>query len=86
MATKLDREVSYIKELLPIRSHSSLVTRSCEITWQTKNVLSQLRMLMVTKLDREVNFHAELPPIILLDLSITLCEVMRQIKIYLHVH
>ena len=35
MATKVDRMVTYLEELLPIKSHDPLITCSCKITWQT---------------------------------------------------
>ena len=42
MTTKLDRVVTYHKGLPPIKSHDPLITRSCEITWQTKNVSTKI--------------------------------------------
>ena len=42
MANKLDRMVTYLDGLLPIKSHDSWITWSCEITRQTKSSISPL--------------------------------------------
>ena len=40
MATKLSMVITYHKGLPPIKSHDPLIMWSCEITWQTKNIIS----------------------------------------------
>ena len=42
MATKRGRKVTYVDGLQPITSHGSLITWSCEITWQPKIIISPL--------------------------------------------
>ena len=42
MSTKLTKEVTYHERLLPIKSHDLLVMWSCDITWQTKTIISPL--------------------------------------------
>ena len=42
MVTKLGRMVTYIDGLLPIKPHDPLITWSCKIMWQTKNIISLL--------------------------------------------
>ena len=54
MATKLGRVVIYHKGLLPVKSHYLLVTRPCEITWQTEAIISPLTMSINNKLERMV--------------------------------
>ena len=43
MTTKLGRMVAHLDGLLPIKSHDSLMTWSCDITWQAKTIISPLR-------------------------------------------
>ena len=51
MDTRISRVVIYNKGLIPIKSHDPLITWSCEITWQTKIIITQLtEWFMVTKL------------------------------------
>ena len=51
MDTRISRVVIYHKGLIPIKSHDPLITWSCEITWQTKIIITQLtEWFMVTKL------------------------------------
>ena len=42
MATRLGRMVTYLRRLLPIKSHDPLNTWSCKIAWQTKIIISPL--------------------------------------------
>ena len=42
MATKLVRMLTYLDDLLPIKSHDPLIMWSCKIPWQTKIILSSL--------------------------------------------
>ena len=42
MTTKLSRMIAHLDELLPIKSHDSLITWSCDITWQDKVITSPL--------------------------------------------
>ena len=42
MAIKLGRMVTYLDLLLPIKSNDHVFTWFCEITWQTKNIVSPL--------------------------------------------
>ena len=42
MTTIFGRMVTYLNGLLPINSHDPLITWPCEITWQTKTIISQL--------------------------------------------
>ena len=63
LATRLGRMVPYLKRLPPIKLLNPLVTRSCLITWQTKNIIYLLlQNLQATKLDRVVTYYEELPP------------------------
>ena len=39
---KPDRMITYLDEFLPIKLHHPLITWSCNITWQTKTILSPL--------------------------------------------
>ena len=39
IATKLGRMITYFDGLLPITSHDTLISLSCEITWQTKTII-----------------------------------------------
>ena len=42
VATKLDRMVTYLERFLTIMSFITLITWSCEITWETKTIISPL--------------------------------------------
>ena len=42
MATKLGRMVTYFDYLLLIKSNDHIITRFCETTWQTKNMVSPI--------------------------------------------
>ena len=42
LTIKLGRIVTYADTLLPIKSHHTLITWFCEITWQTKFIISLL--------------------------------------------
>ena len=55
IATKLGKMVTYDERLLPIKSHDLLITWSCEITWQTKNI-STTAMSLTTKIGRLVTY------------------------------
>ena len=41
-ATKVSGVVTYYEGLPPIKAHGPLITWSCEITWQTKNIMIPL--------------------------------------------
>ena len=56
MATKRGRMITYLDGLLPIKSLDSLITWSCEITWETKSIILNTTVLMVTKLGRMVTY------------------------------
>ena len=84
MATKFTRVV--LEWLLPIILLKPLVTWSCKITWQTKNI-STTTVCMSTKLGRMVTNLQQLLPIILLYLW--LCVLERSFdrgKTYLRQH
>ena len=59
MTRKLRRMMTYLERLLPIKSHDSLITWSCE---KTKTIT----VSMATKLDMLLTFLERLPPIKLL--------------------
>ena len=42
MATKLSSMVTYLDSILPIKPDDDIITWFCEITWQTKNIISIL--------------------------------------------
>ena len=42
MTTKLGRMMTYLDEILPIKSNDPLITWSCEITWQSKTIIPTL--------------------------------------------
>ena len=42
MATKLRRRVTYLDDLLPIKSHYNMIMGSCKITQQTNTIISPL--------------------------------------------
>ena len=42
MATKFGRMINYLDGFLPLKSYDLLITWSCEITWQTKTIISPL--------------------------------------------
>ena len=42
MATKLDRMMTYLEWLLPVKSHDHMITWSCKITWQAKVIIYPL--------------------------------------------
>ena len=46
MATKLGRMVIYLKGLLTIKSHNALIIWCCEVTYQTKIIISVLPNLV----------------------------------------
>ena len=84
MATKFTRVV--LEWLLPIILLKPLVTWSCKITWQTKNI-STTTVCMSTKLGRMVTNLQQLLPIILLYLWLCVLErSFDKLKTYLHQH
>ena len=46
LTTKLSRIRTYFEGLLPINLLNSLVTWSCEITWQTKTIISPIQQCL----------------------------------------
>ena len=86
MATKLDRIVTYLNGLLLLYTSDSLITCSCYITWQIKNIslLSTTTIPMTTKLSKV----AALPLKKLHNPSIPYFERSRDIlnTLYLHLH
>ena len=42
MTNKLGKMVTYREGLLPIKLRDALITMPCEITWQTKTIISPL--------------------------------------------
>ena len=42
MTTELSRMVTYLGELLPIKTHKAFIARSCKVRWQTKANISLL--------------------------------------------
>ena len=62
MATKPGRMVTYHEELLPIAVLNLLVTKFCEVTWQTEHISTAI-LLMTTKLGKLVTYYEEVPPI-----------------------
>ena len=53
---KLDRIVTYLGELLPMRSHDTLIRWSWKITWETRIIISPQLKSFATKLWRMVNY------------------------------
>ena len=47
MATKLGRMVTYLDELLHLKSHDALIAWSCNITWHTKTIISLAPVLFL---------------------------------------
>ena len=89
MANKLGWVVTYLKGLLPINLHHSLVMWSCYTTWQIifskilKPEISSTRILMATKPDMVITYPEGFPPITSLDpLTSWSCEVTWQIKYF----
>ena len=64
LATKLDRMVTYLDGLLPIKVPDPLITWSCEIIRQTGTIISPMPP------NKVVTYYEELPLIKLLDPSI----------------
>ena len=76
MATKLARIVIYLGQLLIIKSFKVLIMWSCKVTWQTKTIISLLRVFMATKLGRMIASLDGLLPIMSHDPLITCpCEI-----------
>ena len=65
VATKRCRMVTCFDGLLPIKSHDRFITCFCEITWQTKTIISPLptTLPMTTKLGRVVTYLERLQTI-----------------------
>ena len=61
MATKLDRMVTYQERVLHIKLPELLMTWTCKITWQTKNI-STTRVPISTKLGSTITFLDRLRP------------------------
>ena len=81
MATKLGGMISYLVGLLHIKSYDPLMTGPCEITWQTKTIISPIPQSMATKLRRMVSYLNWLQAIKLLDPLITWsCQIKSQTK------
>ena len=90
MANKLGWVVTYLKGLLPIKLHGSLVMWSCCITWQIifskilKHEISSTTILMATKPDMVITYHEGFPPITSLDpLTSWSYEVTWQIEYFI---
>ena len=78
MATRLARMVTNIERLLPIILLYPLVTWSCKITWQTKNI-STTTVPMSTKVGRMVtNLKRPLPIMLLYPLVACSWEIIWQ--------
>ena len=58
MATKLDRIVTYLDGLLLLYTSDSLITCSCYITWQIKNISLLPQYLWPPSLARSRHFHS----------------------------
>ena len=83
LVTKLDRIVTYLGGLLPIKSYGSLIIWSCKFTWQTKTVVSLLciaTVRMTTKLGRMLTNLQVLPPMLLIPLVTWSYWIMWQTK------
>ena len=59
MATKLDKMITYFDGLLPIKSHDSLITWSCGITWKTKTIISPIPQC----LDHQTWYNSDAPQV-----------------------
>ena len=59
MATKRGRFGTYNEELLLIKFHDLSIKWSCEVTWQTKTIISPLPLPMNTKLCNLGGFHSQ---------------------------
>ena len=63
MSTKLGRILTYLDGLLAIKTNDPLIMWSCEMTWQTKAIISQNTTVYVaTKLGRMMTYLKQLPP------------------------
>ena len=72
--------LSMATKLPTIKSHDTLITWSCEIRWQTKNIFTT-RMSMDTKLGCMVTYFKDLLPIKLLNSLVTWSgEILWQTK------
>ena len=59
MATKLDWKVAFDEKMLPTMLHNRLITWTCQVTWQMKNVILHFHEICATKLDRMVAYDKE---------------------------
>ena len=83
MASKLDRMVTNLERLIPKILLYLLLTWSCEIMWQIKNIVSTT-VPMPTKLDKMVtNLEGLLPVLLLHPLVMWSCKIAWQTKIIL---
>ena len=80
MPTKLSRVVTYNERLPHIKSCDSMISWSCEVTWQTKNI-STTRVAVATRLSRIATYIHGLRPIKSHDgLTIWSCKIPWQTK------
>ena len=57
VATKLGKVVTYLNWLLHIKSHASLITCFCKVTWQEKTIIiSTTRVPIPTKRGRTITY------------------------------
>ena len=63
IATKLDGAVTYREGLPPIKSQEPSIRWSCEITWQTKTIISSLQQCLwpTNMVETETYFEGFLP-------------------------
>ena len=82
ISAKLDRLMTYLDRFLAIKPLDPLITWSCEITWQTRIIISPLPWSYIaTKLGRVVTFLNGLVPIKLHGSWVTWsCKITWQIK------
>ena len=84
MATKLDRLVTCHEGRQSITSLHPLVTWSCEITWQTKNIFTTT-LPMATKLSRIMTYLKWFLPVKSHDCIVTWsCKITWQTKIVIY--
>ena len=62
MTTKLDRLKTCLERVPPKMSHEPLITWSCEIMRQIKNI-STTTIPMANNINRVITYNDELPPI-----------------------
>ena len=60
MTAKLDRMVTYLEGLVTIKSHNTLITWSCKVTWQENQYISTTNVLMATKLGKMMTYFERL--------------------------